>query len=96
MKRRSHTSEPPEPTFFVDRDLAGKRFLAILRTASLRVVDHDEHFGPETPDGDWLAFVASRGLVAITRDKLGRHSLETRQLKEAGGRSSNCPPTRGC
>ncbi len=87
MKRRSRTSEPPEPTFFVDRDLAGKQFLAILRAASLHAVDHNEHFGPETPDGEWLAFVASRGLVAITRDKLGRHSLETRQLMEAGARA---------
>jgi hypothetical protein len=86
LKRRSRTSEPPEPTFFVDRDLAGKRFLAILREASIRVVDHNDHFAPTTTDGEWLSFVGSRGLVAITRDKLGRHSLETRQLMEAEAR----------
>jgi PIN like domain len=86
LKRRSRTSEPPEPTFFVDRDLAGKRFLEILRAASIQVVDHNDHFDPTTPDGEWLAFVGSRGLVAVTRDKLGLHSLETRQLMEAGAR----------
>ncbi len=87
MKRRSHTNEPPEQEFFVDRDLAGKRFLTILRDASIRVVDHNDHFGPTTPDGEWLAFVALRGLVAITRDKLGRYPLEKRQLMEAGARA---------
>jgi hypothetical protein len=86
LKRRSRTSEPPEPTFFVDRDLAGKRFLAILRAASIQVVDHNDHFDPETPDGEWLTFVGVRDLVAVTRDKLGHHSLETRQLMEAGAR----------
>ena len=86
MKRRSRTSEQPEYTFFVDRDLAGKRFLAVLRAASIRVVDHNDRFGPSTPDGEWLAFVGARGLVAITRDKLAKHSLETRQLMEAGAR----------
>ncbi len=55
MKRRSPTNEPPEQEVFVDRDLAGKRFLAILRDASIRVVDHNDHFGPTTPDGEWLA-----------------------------------------
>ncbi len=86
MKRRSRTSEPPEPTFFVDRDLAGKSFLARLRDASIQVIDHNDRFGPTTPDGEWLAFVGSRGLVAITRDRLARHSLETRQLTESRAR----------
>ena len=86
MKRRSRTSEPPEYTFFVDRDLAGKRFLAILRDASIPIVDHNDVFGPDTPDGEWLAYAGARGLVAITRDKLGRHSYETRKLMEANAR----------
>ncbi|MCP3958709.1 MAG: hypothetical protein GY719_12720 [bacterium] len=84
MKRRSRTSKPPEPTFFVDRDLAGKQFLAILRDASIRVEDHNEHFGPTTPDEEWLAFAGERGWVALSRDKrIRRRSAQTRALMEA-------------
>lgn len=87
MKRRSRTKRPPEETFFVDRDLAGKRFLEILREAGVQVEDHNDHFGPTTPDVEWLSFVARKGWVALTHNRRIRQtSHETWVLMESGVR----------
>lgn len=72
MRRRCCTSEPPEVTFFTDRDL-GLQFPAILRDAGLRVERHADHFAPNCPDEEWLGTVAARGWVAITHDQRIRY-----------------------
>jgi hypothetical protein len=58
--------------FFTDRDL-GSQFPSILEAAGLRVERHDTHFGPTTPDEDWLRAAGQNGWIAITHDKRIRH-----------------------
>jgi hypothetical protein len=53
--------------FFTDRNL-GHRFPSILREAGLSVEHHDNHFGENTKDEEWLEVVGARGWIAITRD----------------------------
>jgi hypothetical protein len=72
LRRRCCTSEPPEVTFFTDRDL-GLQFPAILCHAGLRVERHADHFAPNCPDEEWLGTVAARGWVAITHDQRIRY-----------------------
>jgi PIN like domain len=66
---RSSTPEPPEPTFFIDRDLCGPRFLEILRRAGIAVRHHNELFDERTADTEWMAFCGERGWVAISGNK---------------------------
>ena len=58
--------------FFADRNL-GKQFPSILIDAGLRVERHDDHFGPGTPDVEWIPVVAGRGWVAISHDERIRY-----------------------
>jgi len=64
-------------TFFTDRNL-GHKFPDILRAAGLQVEQHDDHFGPTTPDVDWIAKVASRNWIAISRDERIRYKPNER------------------
>ena len=50
---RSSMNGPREPVFFTDRDL-GRQFPAALRQAGLQIELHDDHFGPETLDEEWI------------------------------------------
>lgn len=71
MRPRSSTKKrPPEPVFFIDRDL-GPIFVAVLRMSHLRVESIADHFdSPSTPDTEWLRFVAEKKWVAVTHDQL--------------------------
>lgn len=60
------------PTYFTDRDL-GKQFPAALRDAGISVERHDDHFKQSTPDVQWIAEVARRRWIAVTRDKRIRY-----------------------
>jgi hypothetical protein len=62
-----------ELTFFTDRDL-GRQFPAILRAAGVKIEQHDDHFGPDTLDEQWIGEVGRRGWIAITRDARIRYS----------------------
>ena len=66
-------NEPHEPIFFSDRDL-GRQFPTGLRVAGVAIERHDDHFGPETPDEEWIGEVGRRQWVAITRDARIRYS----------------------
>lgn len=59
-------------TFFTDRNL-GHKFPNILRAAGLQVEEHDDYFGPTTPDVDWITTVASRNWIAVSRDERIRY-----------------------
>jgi hypothetical protein len=73
-----------EPVFFTDRDL-GRQFPAALRQAGLQIEQHDDHFGPETLDGEWIGEIGRRGWVAVTRDARIRYSpLALGVLMECG------------
>jgi hypothetical protein len=56
-----------EPVFFTDRDL-GRQFPAALRQAGLQIEQHDNYFGPDTLDEEWIGEIGRRGWVAVTRD----------------------------
>jgi hypothetical protein len=74
--------EPREVVYFTDRDL-GRKLPETLRAAGLSVETHDDHFGPLTPDDEWLATVGANGWLAITRDGRIRYSpLALRVLME--------------
>ena len=66
-------SERREPVFFSDRDL-GRVFPALLVAAGVRIERHDDHFGPETADEEWIGEIGRRRWVAITRDARIRYS----------------------
>ncbi|HEX3914042.1 MAG TPA: hypothetical protein VHW71_11075 [Steroidobacteraceae bacterium] len=59
--------------FFTDRDL-GRQFPEALRKAGLQIERHDDHFGPETLDDEWIGEIGLRGWIAITRDARIRYS----------------------
>ncbi len=42
-RRRSNTT-PPDPVFFIDRNLGADEFPNALRAAGFRVIVHDDHF----------------------------------------------------
>jgi hypothetical protein len=65
-------------TFFTDRNL-GHKFPSILRGAGLHVEEHDDHFGPTTPDVEWIAAVASRSWIAVSRDERIRYKPNERR-----------------
>jgi len=77
-------NEPRELVFFTDRDL-GRQFPATLRAAGVRVERHDDHFGPDTLDEEWIGEIGRRGWVAVTRDARIRYSplaLSVRSINE--------------
>lgn len=79
-------NEPHDLTWFIDRDL-GRRFAEALQSEGLHVERADDHFRNDTPDDDWLPIVASRGWVAVTRDKRIRYSpLALTALMTSGAR----------
>ena len=81
---RSPMNGPHELVFFTDRDL-GRQFPAALRQAGLQIEQHDDHFGPETLDEEWIGEIGRRGWVAITRDARIRYSpLALSVLMESG------------
>lgn len=66
-------SERRELVFFSDRDL-GRVFPDLLIAAGVRIERHDDHFGPETADEEWIGEIGRRRWVAITRDARIRYS----------------------
>jgi hypothetical protein len=77
-------SESPEIVFFSDRDL-GRQFPTILLAAGVRIERHDDHFHPDTQDGEWIGEVGRRHWIAISRDARIRYSpLALSVLMESG------------
>ncbi|HEX3127180.1 MAG TPA: hypothetical protein VH394_07605 [Thermoanaerobaculia bacterium] len=75
-KKRSSTSEPPEPVFFTDRDL-GPSVAAALREGGLRVEAYHEHFAADdVPDGEWLRLVGANGWIALSHNKRIRYERD--------------------
>jgi hypothetical protein len=64
-------------TFFTDRNL-GHKFPHILRAAGLHVEEHDDHFGPTTSDVEWIAEVAARNWISVSRDERIRYKPNER------------------
>lgn len=78
--------QPPEPVpVYLDRNL-GKHVIAeALRTAGYPIEIHDDHLAPNAPDEDWIALVANKAWLAITKDKNIRYRFgEIAAIKEHG------------
>lgn len=88
MTKQSSTNEPPEFTFFTDRDL-GPRVAAELAAGGFRVEPYARHFALDNvPDTTWLRFVGDRGWVALTHNKYIRWERdELDELMLAGVRA---------
>lgn len=52
---------------FADRNL-GKRFVTIVREASIEIIAHAEHFSDNARDEEWLAKAGAEGWFCISLD----------------------------
>ena len=83
MKKRS-AAKPPEIVFFIDRSLGKIDVPDALRGAGYRCERHDDHWGQTTEDSVWLAGVAARKWVVLTKDERIRYRpLELQALRSA-------------
>lgn len=79
----SRRTDPP--VFFVDRSLGAVDVPRALRAAGAKVEVHDDHFGQDTEDAEWLGDVGARGWIVLTKDaRIQRHPLEMKALMAAG------------
>ncbi len=78
-KKPSSSKPLPNPVFFTDRDL-GHLLPETLRERGLTVERHDDHFGPLTPDVEWLEEVGRKGWVALSHNKQIRYNSEERDM----------------
>ena len=60
--------ESSRPTVFIDRNSGGRSFKAMIETAGISVVLHDECFPDTTADHDWLAKLGTSGWLLVTGD----------------------------
>jgi PIN like domain len=64
-------------TFFIDRCLGNKLIVETLREAGLSVEIHDDHFGKNAPDVDWIPEVGQRRWIVLTKDaRIGKNRIE--------------------
>jgi len=70
-------SNPISVVFFIDRCLGTKQVVEILRNAGAKVEIHDDHFGQDAQDTQWLPQVSQQGWVVLTKDEnIGRRGIE--------------------
>lgn len=87
LKKRS-AAKPPEAVFFIDRSLGKIDVSHALRSEGHHCELHDDYFDQQTEDSDWLAAVAARRWVVLTKDERIRYRpLELRILESAGLRT---------
>jgi hypothetical protein len=74
-------------TFFIDRCLGNKLIVETLRTAGVNVEIHDDHFGKNTQDVDWIPEVGKREWIILTKDaKIGKNKIERLAVADTGVR----------
>ena len=86
-KRSAANSRLPSQgiTYYLDRNL-GKHVIAdALRSIGASVEVHDDHLSPTAPDQDWIALVAKKNWLAVTKDRNIRYRAgELAAIKEHG------------
>jgi predicted nuclease of predicted toxin-antitoxin system len=71
-------------TLFIDRCLGNKHIVEVLRAANIRVEIHDDHFGKNAPDMDWIPEIGKRGWIVLTKDaNIGKNQLERLTVADA-------------
>ncbi|MGB5706260.1 MAG: DUF5615 family PIN-like protein [Arenicellales bacterium] len=86
MRKQSdaNSSSPPKLfTLFLDRNLGKHAVADALEKAGILVEVHDDHLPKTAPDDEWLAFVAKRNCVAITKDAKIRYRFPEIQAVKA-------------
>jgi predicted nuclease of predicted toxin-antitoxin system len=83
----SKTDAPPDPIFFVDRSLGGRKVVDALRAAGARVEGHADHFAKDAPDEEWLVRAGTEGWVVLTKDTLRARPIEMKVLAATGVRT---------
>ena len=74
---------PPRRPFFIDRSIGGTIVPEALRALGVTVERHDDHLLADAPDPDWIALVAERDWIGLTRD--ARLEYAHRTIVEAAG-----------
>jgi predicted nuclease of predicted toxin-antitoxin system len=70
--------------FFIDRCLGNKLIVETLRTAGVSVEIHDDHFGKNTQDVDWIPEIGRRGWIILTKDaRIGKNQIERLAVADA-------------
>ena len=86
-KRSAANSRLPSQgiTYYLDRNL-GKHVIAdALHSSGASVEVHDDHLSPTAPDEDWIALVAKKNWLAVTKDRNIRYRAgELAAIKEHG------------
>jgi predicted nuclease of predicted toxin-antitoxin system len=71
-------------TFFIDRCLGNKLIVETLRAAGVSVEIHDDHFGKNTQDVDWIPEVGRKGWIILTKDaRIGKNQIERLAVADA-------------
>ena len=79
------TGSEPEIIFFIDRCLGKKHIATALNSSGVAVEIHDDNFGQNAIDVDWLPEVGKRGWIVLTKDaKIGKNHLERMAVTNAG------------
>jgi PIN like domain len=74
-------------TFFIDRCLGNKLIVETLRGAGLAVEIHDDHFGKNAPDIDWIPEIGNRGGRLLTKGaRIGKNRIERLSVADANAR----------
>ena len=69
----------------MDRSLGGRFVVTALRAAGVEVVAHDDVFGQDAPDVEWLAEAGRRGWIVLTKDSaIRRNPHELEMFRKAG------------
>jgi hypothetical protein len=90
-KKQSATGSSAERrsslVFFLDRSIEAESLKQALVSAGARVQGHRDHFRHDELDAVWLAEVAARGWVILTRDRRIRYRpLEKQAVLASGAR----------
>ena len=78
---------PPSPVFFIDRSLGRKDVAGVLKARGACVQLHDQHFNQNEKDEKWIADVAQKGWVILTKDtEHHRKDTEREAIAQSGAR----------
>lgn len=76
--------EVESTTFFIDRFLGNKLIVETLRAAGVSVEIHDDHFGKNTQDVDWIPEIGRREWIILTKDaRIGKNQMERLAVADA-------------
>lgn len=70
----SHSKQPRDPVFFIDKCLGLKTVPEALRSIGERVELKTDHFEQDTEDAKWVTEVGARGWIILSADEHLKHN----------------------